>query len=240
MESSKTGERSFTATGASSGTTIKAISKKSKKKAKKKTKRFTTIKNPTQPPGKFEKSSSTQRPPSTPWNTTEKLVLQAANQPLAVPGAAKRGRKPGVKNKPKVKAKLKPAVKEKVSKPKADKKPLVIPKPTPQKRGPKPKIQGISAEAVVSSVAKPVKQVKPAKKTKVAKPVKATKPGVKKASKPAAKRGPKPVVKPAAKRGPKPKITLDTVTDDGLPTLNKVLEAYAKSTGPRGKVGEIN
>jgi hypothetical protein len=25
-----------------------------------------------------------------------------------------------------------------------------------------------------------------------------------------------------------------------LPTLNKVLEAYAKSTGPRGKVGEIN
>jgi hypothetical protein len=25
-----------------------------------------------------------------------------------------------------------------------------------------------------------------------------------------------------------------------LPTLNKVLEAYAKSTGSRGKVGEIN
>ena len=72
-----------------------------------------------------------------------------------------------------------------------------------------------------------------------------------------AKRGPKPKVKPAAvitakpvavktskpapaKRGPKPKITLETVSDDGLPTLNKVLEAYAKSTGPRGKVGEIN
>ena len=46
--------------------------------------------------------------------------------------------------------------------------------------------------------------------------------------------------KPAAKRGPKPKITLETVSDEGLPTLNKVLEAYAKSSGPRGKVGEIN
>jgi len=30
------------------------------------------------------------------------------------------------------------------------------------------------------------------------------------------------------------------IQDDGLPTLNKVLEAYAKSTGPRGKVGDIN
>jgi hypothetical protein len=71
-----------------------------------------------------------------------------------------------------------------------------------------------------------------------------------------AKRGPKPkakppvvqttkpatktATKPAAKRGPKPKISIDTITDDGLPTLNKVLEAYAKSSGPRGKVGEIN
>jgi hypothetical protein len=64
------------------------------------------------------------------------------------------------------------------------------------------------------------------------------------AAKPAAKRGPKPkaksAAKPATKRGPKPKISLETVSDDGLPTLNKVLEAYAKSTGPRGKVGEIN
>jgi hypothetical protein len=33
---------------------------------------------------------------------------------------------------------------------------------------------------------------------------------------------------------------LETVSDEGLPTLNKVLEAYAKSSGPRGKVGEIN
>jgi cell division initiation protein len=31
-----------------------------------------------------------------------------------------------------------------------------------------------------------------------------------------------------------------TISDDGLPTLNKVLEAYAKSSGPRGKVGDIN
>jgi hypothetical protein len=31
-----------------------------------------------------------------------------------------------------------------------------------------------------------------------------------------------------------------TIEDDGLPTLNKVLEAYAKTSGPRGKVGEIN
>jgi cell division initiation protein len=30
------------------------------------------------------------------------------------------------------------------------------------------------------------------------------------------------------------------IQDDGLPSLNKVLEAYAKSTGPRGKVGDIN
>ncbi|MHA8052464.1 DivIVA domain-containing protein [Aquirufa sp. OSTEICH-129A] len=28
--------------------------------------------------------------------------------------------------------------------------------------------------------------------------------------------------------------------DDSLPTLNKVLEAYAKSSGPQGKIGEIN
>ncbi len=28
--------------------------------------------------------------------------------------------------------------------------------------------------------------------------------------------------------------------DDGLPTLNKVLAAYAKSTGPKGKIGGIN
>jgi hypothetical protein len=55
------------------------------------------------------------------------------------------------------------------------------------------------------------------------------------------------VVKPAPKKTVKKQPTkkgkhLDaaTIEDDGLPTLNKVLEAYAKTTGPRGKVGEIN
>jgi cell division initiation protein len=57
----------------------------------------------------------------------------------------------------------------------------------------------------------------------------------------------KAVVKPAPKKTVKKQQTkkgkhLDaaTIEDDGLPTLNKVLEAYAKTTGPRGKVGEIN
>jgi cell division initiation protein len=57
----------------------------------------------------------------------------------------------------------------------------------------------------------------------------------------------KAVVKPAPKKTVKKQPTkkgkhLDaaTIEDDGLPTLNKVLEAYAKTTGPRGKVGEIN
>lgn len=35
-------------------------------------------------------------------------------------------------------------------------------------------------------------------------------------------------------------LDVSTIEDDGLPTLNKVLEAYAKTSGPRGKVGEIN
>jgi hypothetical protein len=58
----------------------------------------------------------------------------------------------------------------------------------------------------------------------------------------------KPVAKPVAKAkekpAPKPKkanhLDVRTIEDDGLPTLNKVLEAYAKSSGPRGKVGDIN
>ena len=48
----------------------------------------------------------------------------------------------------------------------------------------------------------------------------------------------KPVKKPAVKKGKH--LDASTIEDDGLPTLNKVLEAYAKTTGPRGKVGEIN
>ena len=117
------------------------------------------------------------------WNATELVKPVASIDTVAAP-AAKRGRKPGVKNKPKAVAKVKAA------KPKAVKAAVPAkPKAVPAKRGPKPKVQA---------------------------------------------------AKPAAKRGPKPKITLETVSDEGLPTLNKVLEAYAKSSGPRGKVGEIN
>ncbi|MCZ2485816.1 DivIVA domain-containing protein [Aquirufa antheringensis] len=139
------------------------------------------------------------------WNATELVKPVASIDTVAAP-AAKRGRKPGVKNKPKSKAKS--ATKAKVAKSKAVAKPKAVSKP--------------------KAVAKPkaVKAEVPAKPKAVP-----------------AKRGPKPKVqaaKPAAKRGPKPKITLETVSDEGLPTLNKVLEAYAKSSGPRGKVGEIN
>ena len=35
-------------------------------------------------------------------------------------------------------------------------------------------------------------------------------------------------------------LSASTTVDDGLPTLNKVLAAYAKSTGPKGKIGDIN
>jgi DivIVA domain-containing protein len=187
-----------------------------------------------------------------------KDITEAGVQPILAPVASKRGRKPGVKNKPKARsaAKLKPAAKTKPAskvkpaakvkpaskvKPAAKVKPASKAKPvtkaTPAKRGPKPKVQ---AEVVASPE---IKAIKPA--AKVAKPAKpSAKTAAKPTAKPAAKRGPKPkaksAAKPATKRGPKPKISLETVSDDGLPTLNKVLEAYAKSTGPRGKVGEIN
>ncbi|MFM6915715.1 MAG: DivIVA domain-containing protein [Aquirufa sp.] len=141
------------------------------------------------------------------WNATE-LVKPVASIDTPAAPVAKRGRKPGVKNKPKATAKKpKVAAKVKVAKPKAaaKTKTVVKPKAAPAKRGPKPK---------------------PAEKAKTEK--NAAKPAV------------KSVTKPAAKRGPKPKISLETVSDEGLPTLNKVLEAFAKSSGPRGKVGEIN
>lgn len=171
------------------------------------------------------------------WNTTELVKPVASIDTIAAP-TAKRGRKPGVKNKSKAKVVKKPkvAAKAKAVKPKVAAKP----KAAPAKRGPKPKIQAITPESVVSSA---VKSAQPELKTAakrgpkpkaVAKTPKTAK--APKAEKPAAKS----VTKPAAKRGPKPKITLETVSDEGLPTLNKVLEAYAKSSGPRGKVGEIN
>ncbi len=171
-----------------------------------------------------------------------KDVTEAGVQPLLAPAAAaKRGRKPGVKNKPKAKSGAKQKTTVKV-KPAAKVKPVT--KATPAKRGPKPKLHAelklSSDNQAIKPSDKVAKPAKPAAK-KVAKPAsKVAKP----AAKPAAKRGPKPKAKsaekPTAKRGPKPKISLETVSDDGLPTLNKVLEAYAKSTGPRGKVGEIN
>ncbi|MCY1226798.1 hypothetical protein D9M72_390450 [compost metagenome] len=74
IESATTGASTLTATGASIGTTMKAISKKSRKKARKKMNRFTTIRKPIQPPGSEVNRCSTQAPPSTPWNTTEKQV----------------------------------------------------------------------------------------------------------------------------------------------------------------------
>ena len=175
-----------------------------------------------------------------------KDVTEAGVQPLLAPAAAaKRGRKPGVKNKPKAKSGAKQKTTVKV-KPAAKVKPVT--KATPAKRGPKPKLQAELKLSPDNQAIKPsdkvAKPAKPAAK-KVAKPAaKVAKSAAKPAAKPAAKRGPKPKAKsaekPTAKRGPKPKISLETVSDDGLPTLNKVLEAYAKSTGPRGKVGEIN
>ena len=157
------------------------------------------------------------------WGT-----ISVINPPTSIESnpatVSKRGRKPGVKNKPKA-VKVKPAAKPKVAKAK----PIAKPKVAKAKPAAKPKVA----------------KAKPAAKPKVvkAKPVIKAKPMAA-----PAKRGPKPkakppvvqTTKPAAKRGPKPKVSLDTVTDDGLPTLNKVLEAYAKSSGPRGKVGEIN
>ena len=171
------------------------------------------------------------------WNATELVMPVASIDTIAAP-AAKRGRKPGVKNKFKAKVVKKSKV---AAKPKAVK-PIVAAKPkaAPAKRGPKPKVQAITPESVVSSAANSAQPElktaakrgpKPkavAKTPQTAKAPKATKPAAKSAT------------KPAAKRGPKPKITLETVSDEGLPTLNKVLEAYAKSSGPRGKVGEIN
>lgn len=76
----------------------------------------------------------------------------------------------------------------------------------------------------------PVKsvQVKAKPASKVVKPV--IKP------KPVAKKKAKPVSKPAKSNH----LDVSMIEDDGLPTLNKVLEAYAKSSGPRGKVGDLN
>jgi cell division initiation protein len=83
-----------------------------------------------------------------------------------------------------------------------------------------------------------LEEVKEVKEVKVA-PVKSA---VKKAA-PVKKAVDKPAPKKTVKKQPTKKgkhLDAATIEDDGLPTLNKVLEAYAKTTGPRGKVGEIN
>jgi cell division initiation protein len=111
------------------------------------------------------------------WNVTEPVKPEAYIDTIVAP-TSKRGRKPGVKNKPKASAKK--------------------PKTSPKTKEANPKSKVVVKTKPLTSKTAPVK------------------------------------------RGRKPKISLETVSDDGLPTLNKVLEAYAKSTGPRGKVGEIN
>lgn len=87
-------------------------------------------------------------------------------------------------------------------------------------------------DEVKSEPVKPdLEKAVPVKKSVKAKPKPAS--STKKTATPA-----KPAKKPAVKKGKH--LDASTIEDDGLPTLNKVLEAYAKTTGPRGKVGEIN
>jgi cell division initiation protein len=96
----------------------------------------------------------------------------------------------------------------------------------------------IKEEKKQKMVSKPTVSAKVAKSApRAAKP----EPNVVKPAAKAAKADAK-VVKPTAKKKPTKSNHLDVgaIEDDGLPTLNKVLEAYAKSSGPRGKVGDIN
>ena len=58
----------FSATGPTSGTMMKASSKKSRKKASRNTRMFTTIRKPSCPPGRPVSRCSTQTGPSAPWN----------------------------------------------------------------------------------------------------------------------------------------------------------------------------
>jgi cell division initiation protein len=81
---------------------------------------------------------------------------------------------------------------------------------------------------------------KPAKKKVVVAKKKAPAKVVKPVAKPVAKPVSKAKEKPAAKPKKANHLDVRMIEDDGLPTLNKVLEAYAKSSGPRGKVGDIN
>ena len=86
--------------------------------------------------------------------------------------------------------------------------------------------------ASVSAWSQPVVVEKPIKEV-VKTPVAVKKP--KTTTKDTSSKVKKPTVQKKGKN-----LDVSTIEDDGLPTLNKVLEAYAKTTGPRGKVGEIN
>ena len=104
------------------------------------------------------------------------------------------------------------------------------------------------AEPTPRSISKPAEtKTKAITKTKAAPKAKALTKA--KSAKPS-KSAPNPLkpnskLKPAGQvktpRGVKKTVSKEMdIQDDGLPTLNKVLEAYAKSTGPRGKIGDIN
>ena len=69
-----TGASTFCAIGATIGRMMKAISKKSRKNARKKMKRLMKIRKPQTPPGSEVRWCSSQTPPETPRNTTEKQV----------------------------------------------------------------------------------------------------------------------------------------------------------------------
>ncbi len=69
-----TGASTFCAIGATIGRMMKAISKKSRKNARKKMKRLMKIRKPQTPPGSDVRWCSSQTPPETPRNTTEKQV----------------------------------------------------------------------------------------------------------------------------------------------------------------------
>src|SRR3569833_88984 len=65
---------SLVALGPTSGTTMKAISKKSRKKDSTNTSRLTATRKPSTPPGSWLNKCSTQTSPSSPRNTSVKMV----------------------------------------------------------------------------------------------------------------------------------------------------------------------
>lgn len=94
------------------------------------------------------------------------------------------------------------------------------------------KVAGWEGEPINKETPKPQPKEK-----KVPKKAETKVPATKRGRKPKASAEPQKVVKKAGR--PK-KNTSDLPTDDGLPTLGKVLEAYAKSNQPKGGIAEIN